>query len=578
MSCLGVTNISNSQSTEQIQKIYDFYTTDDVYRGVILDIEKIVEIHNDSLHNEVFRKLYKLLEKKPNDKVRAFILAVDNYYSAKKVNNLIRKFDDHSKLDEALKIALRLDDQLMLAYIYSYYGNTFYISSQPQGALFYFKKSSDILAQIQHSNLYLEESNLFDVAKILYQLFEFENCIFYGKKCLESSKKPASSFQAPQKVLIFDLIGAAYKGLENIDSSLLYYNCILSLLKEEPLDQEYHNELWTSIAQGNIGENLLNKGKISEARHYIEHYFNFQKEHDDAFNIALSRNLLARLYAETGREAEAKQLWKSVLDDPANKLQQRLIINAANGLTKFFAKSGSVDSALIYQKISMEQQASVQQIIYQSGLKAAENQIAFEKMENSLKYSNELINKIKLSRNLSILSLVLAILLVLVISFWNRSRWKFRLKEESLQKQMVAQQVQDSKHLLDNMTQSLIEKSEIVNVLSERLDQLEKSDAYIGLKEQISELAFTKEEDWQRFYAGFERVYPSFTGNLNQHVPNFFPAELRLAVMMKVGLSNTQIAGTLGISAGSVAKSKYRLKQKLELDSTQNLESFIQNL
>lgn len=578
VTCLVVNNFAISQSTEQIQKIYDFYTTDDVYRGVILDIENIVDIHNDSLHNEVFSKLYRLLKEKPNDQVRAFILAVDNYYSAKKANNLIRKFEDFSKLNEALKIALRLDDPLMLAWIYSYYGNTFYISSQPQNALFYLKKSTSILAQIQHTNLYLEESNLFDVTKILYLLFEYENCIEYGKKCLESANNQASFFKTREKIHILDLLGAAYKNLNEVDSSIYYYQKILSLLEDNLMDQAYHNDLWRSIANGNIGENLLNKGKISEARPYIEHYFKFQKEHNDNYNIALSSNLMARLYAETGRDAEAKQLWKSVLEDPDSKLQQRLIINAASGLTKLYSKTGPVDSALMYQKISMEQQAAVQQIIYQSGLQAAENQIAFEKMENSLKHSNELIQKIKLSRNLSILSLLLAILLVLVLSFWNRSRWKSRLKEESLQKQMVAQQVQDSKQLLNNMTQSLIEKSEIVHVLSERLDHLEKSDAYIELKEQISELAFTKEEDWQRFYAGFERVYPEFTVNLNQQIPNFYPAELRLSVLIKVGLSNSQIAGTLGISPGSVAKSKYRLKQKLGLDSNQNLETFIQSL
>lgn len=578
VTCLVTTQFSYSQSTEQIQKIYDFYTTDDVYKGVILDIESIVDIHNDSLHKEVFQQLYSILKAKPNDQVRAFILAVDNYYSAKKANNLIRKFEDFSKLNEALKIALKLDDPLMLAWIYSYYGNTFYISSQPQNALFYLKKSTSILAQVQHTNLYLEESNLFDVTKILYQLFEYENCIEYGKKCLESSNNPASFFKTREKIHILDLVGAAYKNLNEADSSIYYYQSILSLLENNRMDQTYHNDLWTSIAYGNIGENLLNKGKISEARPYIERYYNFQKEHKDEFNIALSKNLMARFYAETGRETEAKQLWKSVLDDPASKLQQRLIIHAANGLTKLYAKTGPVDSALMYQKISMEQQAAVQQNIYQSGLQAAENQIAFEKMENSLKHSMQLIRKIKQSRNLSILSLVLAILLVLALSFWNRSRWKFRLKEESLQKQMVAQQVQDSKQLLNNMTQSLIEKSEIVNVLSERLDQLEKSDAYIELKEQISELAFTKEEDWQRFFAGFERVYPEFTGNLNQQVPNFYPAELRLSVLIKVGLSNAQIAGTLGISPGSVAKSKYRLKQKLGLESHQNLETFIQSL
>ncbi len=43
-------------------------------------------------------------------------------------------------------------------------------------------------------------------------------------------------------------------------------------------------------------------------------------------------------------------------------------------------------------------------------------------------------------------------------------------------------------------------------------------------------------------------------------------------------MENKEMADTLGISAESVAKSRFRLKKKLQFDSDGNLEEYIFNL
>ncbi|MFT3981051.1 MAG: LuxR C-terminal-related transcriptional regulator [Ferruginibacter sp.] len=572
--------IAVAQTDGQIQKIYDFYAAKNIcYEPEILfSIKKFSDIGNDSLKNIIFDKLYRLIKKKPDAQVKALVLAVDSYHQANEVNNLGGKLDDLSKLNEAVKIALSLNNEVLLARIYAIYGNTLELIKQPQNAVFYLKKANNIFLLNKEKCLGLYKSNCFDLAKVLYQLFEYVNCIEFGKEMLALLQIPHSDYEYLQKIQALDLVGASYKCLGKADSSISYYKNILSLLKEKPLDNLYENDLWTSIAYGNIGENLLNKGRLPEATPYIEQYYNFNRQHRDIYNIFLSTNLRARLYAETGNVKAAEQLWESVIKDPASGTKPDLIINAANGLAKLFAKVGQTDSALFYQKMSMDQQASVQRTIYQSGLKAAENRITFERMESSLGHSEEIISKIKLSRNLALFSLLLLVSLALALGLWNRSRWKYKLKEEELRNEMASRQIEDSRLLLDNMTQSLVEKSKIVEKLSERLSHLEKSGDMQELREQLAGFALTREEDWQLFLNNFERVHPAFLPNLNKHLSGIYPAELRLSVLMKVGLTNIQIADSLGISPASVSKSKYRLKQRLELEGAQSLENYIRDL
>lgn len=574
------TGFAFAQTKDQILEIYNYYAQEDVYNSVHMlnRIEELADIRNDSLQRIVFDKLYHLIEKKPNDQVKILALAIDNYYYAKRAIVAGNNFDDVSKLNTALKISLSQKNDLLLARLFSIYGKTLELLKQPQNAIFYFRKGHNILSQKKDQSFYLYEINCFDLSKVLYQLFEYEHSIEFGKKCMELSKNPLSSFHGLRKIYILDLIGASYKCLGKADSSIFYYQTIATRLKDEPLEETYQNELWGSIVLGNIGENLLNQGKIAEAQPYIEKYYSFNQKHKDIYNIFLSTNLLARLQAINGKNKEAMALWKSVLNDPAARRKPDLVINASKGLSEVYGKYGQTDSALLYQKISLDKEAEVQRTIYQSGLKAAETQIAFEKLENSLQHSEVVISKIKLSRNLAILSLILASSLVLSLSFWNRARWKYKLRKENLQRQMAEQEIKDSKQLLDNMTQSLVEKSELVQMLSERLDHIEKAGNSRELKEQISGFALTRDNDWDRFVYSFTRVYPDFIPRLETRLPNVNPAELRLSILMKVGLTNTQIATSLGISPASVSKSKYRFKQRLGLEGHEVVENFIRNL
>lgn len=61
----------------------------------------------------------------------------------------------------------------------------------------------------------------------------------------------------------------------------------------------------------------------------------------------------------------------------------------------------------------------------------------------------------------------------------------------------------------------------------------------------------------------FDNVYENYLANLLEKHPELTSYNLRLAALVKLQLSNKEIASILNIAESSVKKAKGRLKQKI---------------
>lgn len=147
------------------------------------------------------------------------------------------------------------------------------------------------------------------------------------------------------------------------------------------------------------------------------------------------------------------------------------------------------------------------------------------------------------------------------------------------QKIIFGKKLMLKKQRLDNCTQRLVEKSEMIRKVNEELDVLRKSlsreDIHIHKFNEVLNLQILTEEDWESFKLAFEGVHPGFFGKLLYHYPDITVSELRLAALIKLQLTLKESAAMLGISPESVKKSRYRLKKKLEVPDTENVDAFI---
>ena len=134
---------------------------------------------------------------------------------------------------------------------------------------------------------------------------------------------------------------------------------------------------------------------------------------------------------------------------------------------------------------------------------------------------------------------------------------------------------------LDKTMKEIADKNEIIR----HFQRLKKSKEAASDDENqiIDQLSYTKiltNEDWLAFKTLFSEVYPNFMITIIQKNPSITEAELRMACMIRLNLSNEEIANMLGISKDAARKTSLRLRVRLNMpkNSHEDLVQFIYSL
>ena len=192
-------------------------------------------------------------------------------------------------------------------------------------------------------------------------------------------------------------------------------------------------------------------------------------------------------------------------------------------------------------------------------------------------------------RNLGI-GLVLALIGLSIVGILLNKRHKRiqdlekvrkKIEQESRKKSVSLEQIQKDLHVqssaLETMSQLLELKNTLINELKGKAIAPSYDTATMVLDEglQLRNMKILTAEDWKRFYDLFEKSAPNFQARLKSQFPNLSPAEVRLFILLKLKLDNTEISETLAISIDSVYKSRYRLRKKLGFTDEKDWENFI---
>ena len=135
---------------------------------------------------------------------------------------------------------------------------------------------------------------------------------------------------------------------------------------------------------------------------------------------------------------------------------------------------------------------------------------------------------------------------------------------------------------LANLATSLTQKTEFLSHLKDKLETIHKDSDQIEspvFKEVIKtidqDLDF--DDNWSHFQIHFDQLHHNFLHRLREQFPKLNPSWLLLCAYIRMNKSNKEIAGHMNLSLGGVEKRKYRLREKLELDSDAKLSDFIVN-
>lgn len=190
----------------------------------------------------------------------------------------------------------------------------------------------------------------------------------------------------------------------------------------------------------------------------------------------------------------------------------------------------------------------------------------------------------------SIICLVIGFIYALNRFLLNRQRERYqqqalvreqeilRLKNKNLKEEVLNKQSELGASLLQ-----MAHKNEFLNDLKNKIQQLndskEAADPSKSLRSVIRVINHElKQEDyWEQFQLIFDQSYRDFVDRLRQHHPDLSINDSRLSCFIRMQLNNREIASVLNITLNGVEQAKYRLKKKMALPPTQNLNQYIES-
>ncbi len=149
-----------------------------------------------------------------------------------------------------------------------------------------------------------------------------------------------------------------------------------------------------------------------------------------------------------------------------------------------------------------------------------------------------------------------------------------------LNNEKLETEVSNKNARLMSTTLQMAHKNEILRKIKMQLDQWpsgSKENVYPKLRgiSRSIDLELKNEDFWLQFNFFFNQVNTDYLKRLQAMHQNLTQNDIKLSALIKTGMNTKEIASILNISGRGVEKSRYRLKKKLNLNTGQDLNSYL---
>ena len=397
------------------------------------------------------------------------------------------------------------------------------------------KESLKVAYLIQDSTLICAQLN--EIGLSLLELNKIDSAKKYFRKALFISDEINCYHYSSA---IFDNLGEIFYKQKNIDSALFYFNNALDIRKKI----KYYWGIGNTST--NIGKIYLEKENYSKAKKYLKNgEKNLKKHTDDLYkNIGLLKNykLQSELFEKEAYTELAFNYYK-------------LYNNLNNNLNNKEVK-------IRYAKIKAKHET----------IQLQTNLLNYKRSNSKKNY--QLLIAIIFGISILIISIVLIYILI------RRINGEKKLLIEKTNK--FEQEIDLKNRELLCSVHSIYTKNYIIGNIAKKLsDSLGdfKNANYPLINYVINELKQTMDETgWKEFEIYFSKVHQLFYENLNKRHPNLSNSEKRLCALIKLEMTNKEIAALTMTKHESVHTARSRLRKKLNLDGNSNISEFLNSI
>jgi tetratricopeptide (TPR) repeat protein len=467
-----------------------------------------------------------------------------------------------------------------------------------------------------------------EMASNYNQMLNYDKSIDLLVKAVEILKAEKNTKQI---VAVKQKLANTYLAKENYPFAIdLYRECLVGF-KAMGADKNYY------LTQVNMGEALIKVKKYAEAKKVLLEGAEGLKKFGDKEMIGIAYSKLGNLERALGNNAKAAIEYKKAMgqllpikstrairiggeyiallnyiDDykealaviasiealknfESANIQDRMVYKNAIANT-YEATQNERDAIKAYQHTiaikdsiaNREKESAVQEI-------QAKFQTELQREKNvALEANNKvLVHKVEAEKKLLFLYIAVSIAIILVTLLFLRSyKLKNRLQKEELrtveaEKELIQQQQLFEQQLVTQQKATIDEKQreltstalrmanyqDTINLIIEKCETGELSKV-TDVKKELQQLMKQKDY-WKQFETRFNNLHPEFNVSLTNKYDKLTKNDLEFCSLLKLNLSNKEIASLLQISHESVITKKYRIKKKMEINDDQEFEKIL---
>jgi ligand-binding sensor domain-containing protein/DNA-binding CsgD family transcriptional regulator len=152
---------------------------------------------------------------------------------------------------------------------------------------------------------------------------------------------------------------------------------------------------------------------------------------------------------------------------------------------------------------------------------------------------------------------------------------------EKLKFEKLQVEVNGKNKELASATMHLINKNSFIDHVKLHLNSIIKKSKNNEVKQELQKVVVSidrniaDDKEWEQFEIHFDQVHGDFIQRFKKSHQTLSPQEIKLSAYLRMNLSSKEIATLMNISTRGVEIARYRLRKKLEMERSDNLQEYI---
>lgn len=435
---------------------------------------------------------------------------------------------------KAIRLAEEIGDTERLPNLNNNLGVVYLKLNQPQKALELYSEALDLFIALADTVNWAGTTT--NIGSIYMQLGDYDIARYYyqnGYEIFKSINLQAGEAHALFKLGMLDFIQKKYdSALNNLHNSLKIQNALA-------VRPGISKNMFVAETKTNIGIVYYSLGNFDEALKYL----------NVGFEIAFQNKQLS------------------------------LIASTSEYLGKIYKARKIYDKALEYHEIFKQYSDSTFNEDNIRRLAQLEMQHQFEVSMREAELQRKIDEQKRKRNNLIYLVITVGMFFVLIIVALLLKLERNKKKEMEFERTVLLEKLEHANKELTTYVMYLLKKNEFILTIIEKLKKTKmdvKPENKKVIAELISELKSNSDTvSWEEFELRFQEVHNDFYIGLGKEFPDLSNNEIRLCAFFKLNMTTKEIAAITYQSLNSIKVARYRLRKKLNLESSANLHTFL---